>query len=904
MSDSLPEVYQDVYGYQKNILDLGKNIFFSDEEVDESILKTSLVGHFTECLGMSLKNGVFHRNSLRDELFINTASFDSSIYEFAKFYEVDISYSNPARVAISVAIKESDIIDYGDIEDSNIVLTIDKSSPFLFDDINFLLPNSVRVIASPNSSIQANNILTKSYSYNAEYDLTDYNLEESSITSPHVKIWTTVVDDVKWVMLRLELVQIKSSVSYHNVFTTDVNEIILFDLSFTDQLAGFTVHQKDSDSSLVYNRIEHGEFNGTEKPSGKSEYFYYSFPDEKSIQVYFGSSPDFRPIFGSSIKLNVFETLGLSGNFSYTGNINVQLNVPDEYIAAGRKKQSNINMIVKNLEDSNGGTDRKDILEIKKEIIKSSLVRDSLVSNIDLSYFFDGEISNAVTNNGKMTFIKKRDDIIDRIFDAFVLLKDVDGTVVPTNTANISIDYQTLEKKNFIIKPGTIVIYDETQQFYRLLNDNEYPEMYINNKNSFVYSIPYLLYIKLDPFPRIVYYRTDVNDKKILNFNKYGKATSFPYEVMINSINIERNSLYDNFYNFSLEMSSTLDTEYQDLFKIRMVLKDKNAGNIYGCIDLEKASSSSTQYQAIVLSDDKINSDGWIEINNSVNNPNTIKSASGETVGSIVLPEEFYIEVTILFDVNKAKENDIEIPLELTSNSNRMIYSAMKDLGDSSLDSAYGIVATFENNDDESYSLHTSLLEFMSSNVSINSNAIFLLNNIALIGTNFYSDITSSFTINRTLQLYEDILKQNIGRLSNNTRLNLKLFNTYGVSKHFSSDSTNLFIEMKIKLNGSLTSTLDTQIKTAISEFVDSINETNYLSMSNISTMLETKFSEVHSITIVGINELGRQSVERVVNETDNFTTQELIDYVPEYLSVNLEKSNGQMVPSINITYS
>jgi hypothetical protein len=248
-----------------------------------------------------------------------------------------------------------------------------------------------------------------------------------------------------------------------------------------------------------------------------------------------------------------------------------------------------------------------------------------------------------------------------------------------------------------------------------------------------------------------------------------------------------------------------------------------------------------------------------------------------------------------------------EVILSKESLEGKEIFQAMEDLkGVDVLGRSwfYGIAAVFSQDREQTTYLHKNLTNLSYSDLVINSDASVMITNVPLIGTKYFADRARSKNVNKILRAYEDILEQNIDKLENNTQISIKFFNTYGISKLYDIDTTNLFIQFKIKLYSSLTQELDLRIKTAIAAFVEASNDLGFLNLSNIITMLEKNFVEIQYINIVGINDLGRQGIRKNTTKAfDQMEKKELTSYVPEYFSVNLEKKAEELIKSIYIEY-
>jgi hypothetical protein len=75
----------------------------------------------------------------------------------------------------------------------------------------------------------------------------------------------------------------------------------------------------------------------------------------------------------------------------------------------------------------------------------------------------------------------------------YSLIKDSNNNVIPTNTINLNLPINEIEALNYSLKPGTFILYDRVLNIYRLLNNTEIPDYYLNNNDSYLYCIPFLI---------------------------------------------------------------------------------------------------------------------------------------------------------------------------------------------------------------------------------------------------------------------------------------------------------------------------------------------------------------------------------------------------------------------------
>jgi hypothetical protein len=380
--NNTPIVRQDVYDLEENMLQLAKTYFPNADGTDTNIstLRPTIFGYISDVVASTAEASVFHRNALFDELFLNTASMDSSIYNFCKLYDYQVATATPGKVSISLAIKERDLFSYSILEQSTggakRSLKLDKLTKFMFGSYEFHLPHPIKIVATKFGDSAGDGTLFTGgfWSYDIRYLLEEETLPGFKMEVPFIKSIKTSIGEDSWLVFNMTAIQVSMIESEYEIFSTDVAAYLSFLTEFQGDLAGFDVQygSTNRDTGKWEIRPLTPVFNASTPPTGvNSEYFYYSCPTEKSIQIFFGFLPDWRPSFGSKIYLRVCTTLGQEGNFTYSnqGEINVQLVTPaktsnDPNVYANLER---IQVLARNLTDSAGGRNRPTMKEIKKE---------------------------------------------------------------------------------------------------------------------------------------------------------------------------------------------------------------------------------------------------------------------------------------------------------------------------------------------------------------------------------------------------------------------------------------------------------------------------------------------------------------------------------------------------------
>ena len=952
----LPIVKTDLYTAEEELLKMSTEFFKTNDgdKLEVSKSKNSIFGYFTQAASYILKSSALHKNLLLDEFFLNTASIDSSIYNFAKLYNYNIEHANPSRVNVNLAISCNDLMKSLGVNlplNSSVTrkFRIQKETKFNFGSFMFMLPSAINLTINYKKDGSGKEIFSGNAVYTAETDGL-YNLKDKIPENLYIKAITKTIsigsgEYNTFLILDLAIYQVTLNRFITTSTAIDLNETLEYEYDFNEQLADFTVEVKEPLEGNF--KMLKPEFNNLSASTEEEKVIHYNFPSENRIRLYFGNNPEYRPPFNSELRFSIYTTRGENSNFTYDYTLGDQIVVNLDIIPNDEEYTdlestylidlSGTKTFCANTTSATGGRDKLTVEEIKKELIRKILTRENLITDIDLNYFFKDLALLAKINNGKIMFFKKRDDVIKRLFNAFVMLKDNEGNIIPTNTINLNLTFDDLYKSSFMLKAGTLIIYDKVNSVYKLMEENENVSDYINN-DYFVYSLPFLTKVKVEgenSFPRNVFYKNSINDTYIFSFKN--TPTTIGIEGTINNLNIVRNSIFDDTYTFLVNMY--VSSQYENVgednlavllrfytgkyenknYVLNMIcVKDKRAVNTWYC-DIKTTDVIDNNENIIVQNiPEKKNLDGSslrvVQGGCFINN-NTSYIEKDE----YLIPEKFGVEAIALFNIGGIITKDQKNPLtpyQIQDLYNKYDLNALKDIlvgrADKKLiidpdnfpnSKIYIPLNSFILADDQKISIFHSLSEIFNSDLVINNDGTFLIKELPVIGTQYFSNYTRSQNTLNLIDQYDSILNSQLDKLEMNTTINLKFFNTYGYSRYFSSNKTNLNIALRIK-NDNITEEIDERIRKEIIKLVEDSNEKNYLSFSDISRKLLNEFTSIKYLDVVGINNVGTQVIEKI-KETDpnNMTKEEVQDYIPEFLNINRKVENNSLTYCIDIEY-
>lgn len=429
MAEELSKIQNDQYGlladFQKftgQYFGIGSN---SSDEVPENT-KLGLFGYMNEIVAHATKVSMFHRNALYNEIALNTASIPETIYSAATDEGIDAMEAIPAKATITLLLPSVSLFNLIKSTPTGIIKLDRESFVVNMDNTYFHLPFSVYIRPAGEGVIAFYNSVDFTYGdrlYPAETVLLSgtEHYKNNQYVEATILPDEESTDGKRYIMLKLDVYQYEVYTETHDLSSSNLANSISFQVDLDDQLAGFTVFYKEEDDE-DYKPIE--KYQSRSLVVSDNPYCSYNFIDENSYQVMFDlTATGWRPANGSSALVKSCTTTGSEGNFNFIGDISID----DPNI--------NIDMTGYICLQPSGGKDRPSIQELKQAVYNKRQKVEVLSTEEDLNTYFAG-LSNSVFNGiSKVLFKRKRDDLITRLFEGYLLLGDSKGRAFPTNTA-------------------------------------------------------------------------------------------------------------------------------------------------------------------------------------------------------------------------------------------------------------------------------------------------------------------------------------------------------------------------------------------------------------------------------------------------------------------------------------
>lgn len=853
---------------------------------DINMLRAGIFGYLNEIMSNSLEDSVNMTSILGNEAYPNKAVLPNSVYSYAALANFSNFNAVPATIPFVLGIRKEDIIKYATQKSGYKEIIISRYSELNVNGDTFMIDYDIKIICKQTTDGK-DYILTSQYIF-------DINNSLSSISNPYIDSSVLFEEGEPYLFLNLTAKQIKRTSVEFKVYTDDLVGNVYFPTKYDGNLASFNVFYKSATGSS-YQQIDKYYVDSI-RPD-KERFCFYSYGDQ-TINIEFSAHPDFfKPEFNSNIKVEVYDTLGAAGNIKYTGeNCEFIFYNPE----GSTVNFSKLLHMVYILGSATGGTDAMTIDDVKYHSIKAFSVRNNIITDNDLNYYFKGLVSNC-----KMNFIKKRDDIIKRIYSSFLLLKDEDDNILPTNSISIIIPddadhFDNYQKGGitFTLKPGKLISKSTTyENFYEIMDNNKTIEELVEEDKAGIYnySLPYLLKVNTNPY-FVSYYLNSVFDKYNIIFT-YVNPDSLN-KIIISDFEIERNAIFSDKYVFTFGMNTNIN--FRDLYEI---YNEENSSKNHISGDLGHLKIK------LIFTVNGIDI-GYITptvVDFYDNNPEYVKYTASITTNDLITESDEIVIKNSIYKFDGSNEILIE-GCSIPSDEVKIKILVFYDKYDSK--DKYTYNGSFPNMDNycitNIYQTSSDIFLFKDVN-NIEYSTILLKNGyyeIKTVPVFKYTYLYNSEKLKEVISLlnyFAVVLQQTLDVIENNFDIDMKFYNTYGESSYFTIgregemlQGTSISIEFNIRINVTLTDLISTDLTNFISSYVENVNNSdingiNFLYISNLIKELENNFEYITYTEFVGFNnyDSSYQIIENTFTNYADITTEQIIKYVPEYLNIN-----------------
>ena len=882
-----------------------------------NLSSTGLFGYITEVLATIGEDGLNVTSMVFKECFANAAENPESLYLMAAIYQLDDLFAKAATMPFVLLVAEDDIIARGRANNNFTEFGIDRRTISKIDNRVFSLEYDVLI----------NTKKTKNgYVHAVKYNI-DHKKTISKVSSQFIQSKVFRYEGKNYVAMAVNLRQYEFEEHNETIISNDKINVCSFDFDIgtESQIAGFEAFYTPPGGVEVQlsKRLEN-----TSKIT--EPFCYYTLPAEGALRISFANDDRyFIPEFNSQLRVEIYKTSGTDGNFSkYKGDdINIEP-VSDKY------SEDNALILLGQVSSSSvGGKNKMTTDELRDAVIAAQSTVKVYNTASDLQLYFKKMVN---ASNTRIMFMKRRDDALIRLFNAFLLLINNDNKIIPTNTVDTIIEHEDIDAEypetfRSIVRAGKLYTYNPmVPGFMKIVRDVKITDNLDGYEADFLYANPFLTVLSSSPV-NVGLYLNSVQDDLKLDANEVN-GNSF-VQFMTSGLSIKRNAMAGEMdYQLDITLVPTSVTtvtdciteikddmrvpegvrrfvnpddgkEYIDnqLIKVILCLEDKTIETCYVEFELYAYDKSNQSFRFRT----KITTDDYVSTNSKVKFINTVYDLDKAKP----YPEKFVPCKDVIGNIYtffKYTDGTTNEPHHFTGKHIAEGYTFTNKYTTTSEPINFIIPL-------DSINAYMKYNRYAKDDGTMDYN--FKVCSLPMVKANYIKD-TERFR--EFLDIFNGInkyLNDEIDLLTNNFDIDIKFFNTYGKSKNYvvaenaRLDKVNIKLKFEVKPYYTTdTETLVEDIKEFILDYVrgefDSTGN-NSIYISNLIRKLEVHFADkLEYIIYRGINDydLSVQKLEPDVND-DNIATfySSMEDYVPEYINVDYLIKDNELSPQISI---
>ncbi len=912
----------DIYTKLLDLLAAGEYATPQDNFEKVDFLKAGLFGYVTEATAMSIRDSAFHKTMVYRESFLNTAIIPSSVYNYAKMFNIEVVDATPASRYAIISISTDDIANgisqskanaaayqtkYG-ISDSSNFIIIDKSNPIIAGNTYYSLEHSIEIHKGSNGKYTVRYCVGEQDETTSFGDYSAYPI--SSYVSGDALHFT------------VKVYQYKTVHSYSVISGSTFMDVKTHSFTYPeDQLCGmklsYTKGSTTENVTLNFSNMTSASSDSTEKIAT------YSLGDDNTINIDFATNISAGlPQPGGRLDLEMFLTKGAAGNTMYSGTAIMTLAQDDfKTIAVG---------VVLDQDYLTGGTDQSSLQQIKTRIIRQLSSRNTIVTESDMNTWFAAQSDIlAGLSHSNITFRKEVDDFMKRTYSAEVVLRDgvalseylgkttgtveVDSSyissVVPTNTIDVVYQLNANDDSGDTIKltPNVYIEYDSALGVYKYG---------VNGSTSkYSYQTPFNIVVN-KKYGSVSYFYLETDSTSSLTASINSIADDF--SLTPNAVEVVRTNTSNGKYEFRFSVASENDLTKMNIDGASITIDSAHLPLTNDTLSFTKVESddsddeSISEYMLTIALNGDLVTDAAVPKVNLKEQYSTTSIDANASVNvklQLILKSDSAIKfdgtlsgtdsIQLFRSLDDVMSSDVEIGTALPAGICKIYYDAnTKNVkGLAFVDGSSAYIANNEYSDGTTtYAIsfdpsakkltiggnnYDNVVAFDATAGEISTTVTqYVIKAVPVIASYWIDDKMNKTWMIKQLTTYMTLLQENADKLETSTFFNLKFRNTYGISKRCSSVSTQLRMMLTVYLNedaivnnaGSIVSTTDADAKDSIQneirDFirvqVDSANDSGELVVSKIIMATQAAYYQyINHIDFNGINGTFTQYIKK-----------------------------------------
>ena len=863
---------------RKDILADYENIltpkYFPNETLDKN--RTGIYGFILESLAKALEDTVILEQRRAADYCPELSNSEIRVMQTAKIRGVEVSYATPGQCFAILSLLKSDIINKGTRVGNEVRFTIDRRSTILYHGINFSLEDDIIIRAVQNGTDYVYAVM--------------YSGERASGTSYIQMFEQENAAGQAMVAMVCRIYQYNYNIQDKTV--TDDMEFLYDGMPYyyENKLAGFEVFYRKSP-------LDEYTLVGTDHYLTREATRNIYYNDDSSNVLYILNNPSLNIGVNANIRVEIKETLGEDGTITIVEGDDV---ATFSLYRDSAYNYSGVNVIINMLTDVMGAQNGDTLAEVKEKLIDAKTRRDNVTTEHDIIEYINDIDAN-------VQIVKKRNDIEDRAYYMYTLMRYGDNDIAPATTKPLII--HGLQSEEDL---GDFDYYEPTvnRKIIRAYNkfkinvSDEKPDHYTvtkvpideNEPDTYYVTCPYMILIDNNEIS--AYYFTSVDTT--IEMSRKVTRDSFPYQLITQGVEIFRDSHNPDTYNqYTFTVRGSLNTANDST----LIDDDGNLLDMdcmRGYIIFNTEGSPSAWLKLTIQSYDPRTREfvftGSMKTNDYITERDTLQIIEGMFYKGTDTPYDSVIDFT---------ESQFQLYFTYKYDNSEGWYTRTDELYSllpASETEGFMMMNGYMNTTDHLCDLILEFNKFSRSPVKVEleeaggSTYLYTLREVPFFEFNFGVEYTHT--------LFEDFLNLyntygNLLKQTTDFEVSLKFIATYGPSKYITvtggrddegnevtTDLNNLNPQFRFRIYGEDLRTDD--LYNFIYEYIrdNYINEEGSLFVSNVCTAVENNFTNVTSIKYLGVDNFDASYQEFTYNQPD-FTNVDIITrYIPEQLNV------------------
>lgn len=449
--------------------------YFDEEEVSDRTV--GMLGYTTELISQ-LSEDAFNAGSVFfRESFPNRAEIPESIYSHAAIFQLSDVFATASACKMLLVLDETAVIknmvfyknDLSTFDGNTIGMYrfyIDKDTIITINEEDYSLDYDIQlnIVKKKNDKGEDEYLFTGRYMMPGYTGTTTTQFYENSISElidPYVKIRRS---GDGFLALEVDTHQMYRDVIEEEITSNTVVNYSTIDVTYVGQLAGFDVLYKDPNS----NEWQQLDTKVIYSQPSSDPFCYYQFVDDDKLKISFNSEDNyFTPEFNAKLRIILYMTDGAEGNFDLYEGTNITIDpCTDNY-----QYTYSYLSAAKPIGASLGGLDQGDLDDLQAITVENYRTATALTTENDLQEFFNNY--KYYYGDSDILFVKKRNDIFERVYSPFIVMRKDAEYIYNTNTLKLHLnvsDMSNPETNVYMLEPGYLFTCNENNgyaEFYR-----------------------------------------------------------------------------------------------------------------------------------------------------------------------------------------------------------------------------------------------------------------------------------------------------------------------------------------------------------------------------------------------------------------------------------------------------